>query len=222
MKVLAIGAHPDDVEIGCAGFLAMGGVSAHILHLSNGETSKYADGETRKKEAEAAARILNAQVYFFDIPGRRIAADEETRLRLIGLIRKTKPDFLISHWDRDGHPDHWTTHKLVREAFHLSGAKADLEDPPWKCENLFYFHPFSSHYGFTPGFVLDISSVYPKKVESLRCHHSQVSFILQQVEAVSGYFGCMSGVERGEPFRAEMPLVITPHLGLVEKDTPPG
>ena len=48
MRLMAVGAHPDDVEIGCGGLLAMEGIAKHILHLSNGETSKYADGETRQ------------------------------------------------------------------------------------------------------------------------------------------------------------------------------
>lgn len=210
MKILAIGAHPDDVEIGCGGLLAMEGISKHILHLSNGETSKYADGKMRKEEAEAAARVLTAQVHFFDIPGRRITADETICLRLIALIREIRPDFLITHGEIDGHPDHQGAHRLVRKAFFLSGARVDVDAPPWKCRNLLYFHPFSSGYGFTPEFVLDITAVYPKKLEALRCHRSQESFVLTRVEAVSRYFGQNSGVERAEPFRAEMSLVVHP------------
>lgn len=212
MKILAIGAHPDDVEIGCGGLLAMERISKHILHLSNGETSKYADGETRREEAEAAARVLSAQVHFFDIPGRGVKTDEKICLRLVALIREIRPDFLMTHWATDSHPDHQGAHHLVRKAFFLSGASVDVEGPPWKCRNLFYFHPFSSGYGFTPEFVLDITAVYPKKLEALRCHRSQQSFVLPQVEAVSRYFGQNSGVERAEPFKAEMPLVVNPGI----------
>lgn len=208
MKILAVGAHPDDVEIGCGGLLAMEGLSKHILHLSNGETSKYANGKTRKEEAEAAARVLTAQVHFFDVPGRSIAMDETLCLRLVTLIREIRPDYLITHWKRDGHPDHQGAHCLVREAFFLSGASVDVDVPPWKCRNLLYFHPFSSGYGFVAEFVLDITAVYPRKLEALRCHRSQESFVLPQVDGVSLYFGQNSGVERGEPFRAEFPLVI--------------
>jgi LmbE family N-acetylglucosaminyl deacetylase len=208
MKILAIGAHPDDVEIGCGGLLAMNGISKHILHLSNGETSKYADGTTRKEEAEAAARVLATQIYFFDIPGRRITVDERTCLRLVALIREIRPDYLITHWENDAHPDHQGTHRIVRRAFFLSGAKVDLNSPPWKCRNLFYFHPFSGVYGFTPAFVLDITGVYEKKLEALRCHRSQESFVVPQAEAVSRYFGQFSNVERAEPFRVEKPLVL--------------
>jgi LmbE family N-acetylglucosaminyl deacetylase len=210
MKILGIGAHPDDVEIGCGGLLAMEGLSRHILHLSNGETSKYASGDTRRDEAEAAARILEAQVHFFDVPGRKIRADEILCLRLAELIREIRPDFLVTHWSRDGHPDHREGHHLVRQAFFLSGASLHVDAPPWKCRNLLYFHPFSSGHGFTPEFVVDISAVYPKKLEALRCHRSQESFILPHVDAVSRYFGQNSGVERAEPFRAELPLVINP------------
>jgi LmbE family N-acetylglucosaminyl deacetylase len=208
MKILAVGAHPDDVEIGCGGLLAMEGLSKHILHLSNGETSKYADEKTRKEEAEAAARVLSARVHFFDIPGRRIATDEALCLRLVVLIREIRPDYLITHWKRDGHPDHQGAHHLVRQAFFLSGASVDADAPPWKCRNLLYFHPFSSGYGFVPEFVLDITAVYSKKLEALRCHRSQESFVLPQADAVSRYFGQNSGVEKAEPFRAEFPLVI--------------
>ena len=208
MRILAVGAHPDDVEIGCGGLLAMEGIAKHILHLSNGETSKYADGETRKAEAEEAARILGAQIHFFEIPGRQITADETSCLRLIGLIREIKPDLLLTHWERDGHPDHQGAHHLVRKAFYLSGAKTDVARPPWRCRNLLYFHPFSSGFGFAPEFVLDITAVYAKKIEALRCHRSQKSFVMPQVEVVSRYFGHNSGIERAEPFRAEMPLVL--------------
>lgn len=208
MKILAIGAHPDDVEIGCGGLLSMEGISKHILHLSNGETSKYADGKTRKEEAEEAARILAAHVHFFDIPGRQVTDDEAVCLRLVALIREIRPDYLVTHWELDGHPDHRSAHQLVRKAFFLSGAQVDVDTPLWKCRNILYFHPFSSGHGFSPEFVLNITAVYPKKLEALRCHRSQQSFILPQVEAVSRYFGQNSGVERAEPFRAEMPLVI--------------
>jgi len=210
MKILAVGAHPDDVEIGCGGLLAMEGISKHILHLSNGETSKYADGETRRREAEAAASVLAAHVHFFDMPGRGVAADEEASLRLVGLIRQIKPDFLITHWADDAHPDHRGAHELVRRAFFLSGARMDIELPPWKCRNILYFHPFSSAYGFVPEFVLDITGVYHRRLQALRCHGSQQGFILPQVEAVSRYFGRNSGVERAEPFRAEIPVVLNP------------
>ena len=210
MKILAVGAHPDDVEIGCGGLLAMEGISKDILHLSNGETSKYADGKTRREEAEAAAHVLKVRVHFFEIPGRGITVENRVCLRLVGLIREIRPDFLVTHWGTDGHPDHQGAHSLVRKAFFLSGASVDVEAPPWKCRNLLYFHPFSSGYGFTPEFVLDITAVYPKKLEALRCHRSQESFILPHVEAVSRYFGQNSGVERAEPFRAEMPLVVNP------------
>lgn len=210
MKILAIGAHPDDAEMGCGGLLAMDGISKHILHLSNGETSRYADGKTRKKEAEAAARVLTAHVHFFDIPGRGITADEKTCLRLVALIREIRADFLVTHWEIDGHPDHRGAHDLVRKAFFLSGANVDIDASPWKCRNLLYFHPFSSGYGFTPEFVLDITAVYVKKLEALRSHRSQESFVLPQVDAVSRYFGQNSGVERAEPFRAEFPLVVNP------------
>ncbi len=210
MRLMAVGAHPDDVEIGCGGLLAMEGIGKHILHLSNGETSKYADGETRKAEAETAAGILGADVRFFEIPGRQIAPDDRSCLRLITLIREIKPDLLLTHWERDGHPDHRGAHQLVRKAFYLSGAKIDMAPPPWRCRNLLYFHPFSSGYGFVPEFVLDITAVYAKKLEALHCHHSQESFVIPQVEAVSRYFGHNSGVERAEPFRAEMPLVLGP------------
>jgi LmbE family N-acetylglucosaminyl deacetylase len=210
MKILAIGAHPDDVEIGCGGLLTTEGAVTHILHLSNGETSKYADGKTRKHEAEAAAGVLNAHVHFFDIPGRRITVEETVCLRLVAVIREIRPDCLITHWEADGHPDHQAAHHLVRRAFFLSGARVGLDAPPWKCRNLLYFHPFFSGYGFTPEFVVDITAAYPKKLEALRCHRSQESFLLPQVEAVSRYFGQNSGVERAEPFRAEMPLVIHP------------
>jgi LmbE family N-acetylglucosaminyl deacetylase len=209
MRILAVGAHPDDVEIGCGGLLAMDGIAKHILHLSNGETSKYADGERRKAEAEAAARILDARIHFFEIPGRQISADETSCLRLVGLIREIRPDLLLTHWERDGHPDHLGAHRLVRKAFYLSHAKTEVSTPPWRCRNLLYFHPFSSGFGFTPEFVLDISAVYAKKLEALRCHRSQESFIMPQVEAVSRYFGHSSGIERAEPFRAEMPLVLS-------------
>ncbi len=210
MKILAIGAHPDDAEIGCGGLLAMEGISKHILHLSNGETSKYADRETRRGEAEAAARVLTAQVHFFDVPGRRITADETTCLRLVELIREIRPDFLVTHWAIDGHPDHREAHHLVRKAFFLSGAGVEMDAPSWKCRNLLYFHPFSSGYGFAPEFVLDITAVYAKKLEALRSHRSQESFVLPQVDAVSRYFGENSGVERAEPFKAEFPLVVNP------------
>jgi LmbE family N-acetylglucosaminyl deacetylase len=217
MRIFAIGAHPDDVEIGCGGLLAMDGLSKHILHLSNGETSKYAGGETRKEEAEAAARILNAQVYFFDIPGRQINDDDTACLRLVALIREIRPDYLVTHWELDGHPDHQGAHQLVRKAFFLSGASVDVDAPLWRCRNLLYFHPFSSGYGFIPDFVLNTTAVYPSKLEAIRCHRSQTSFILPQVEAVSRYFGQNSGVARAEPFKAEMPLVISPR-GLLDSE----
>ena len=121
MQVLAIGAHPDDIEIGCAGTLLRcksRGDDVHICVLTdgdagNGQYSSSNVGNIRRREALSAARTLGCQLHSLALPDSGCFDSLESRLLIVEVIRKVKPDFIVSHGLEDQHPDHVATAQLA-------------------------------------------------------------------------------------------------------------
>ncbi|MEO7984330.1 MAG: bacillithiol biosynthesis deacetylase BshB1, partial [Bacteroidota bacterium] len=133
LDILAIGVHPDDVELGCSGTLINeinAGKKAGIVDLTQGELGSRGTVETRYKEAADAAMIIGVQVRenlkmrdgFFE-------NDEENKLKLIAAIRKYRPDIVIGNVLHDRHPDHGRAGKMIAESSFLSGlSKIETKD----------------------------------------------------------------------------------------------
>ncbi len=132
LDALAIGAHPDDVELGCGGTvlkLISLGYRVGVLDMARGEMGTRGTAEIRAREAEAAAREMKLTVRDnLELPDGHIWLTEESRVKMVRKIRKYRPRVIFTHYWEDPHPDHVHTCQIVREGAHVAGlAKYDAE-----------------------------------------------------------------------------------------------
>ncbi len=181
LDILAITAHPDDVELCCSGTLLNQialGKKVGIIDLTRGEMGTRGTAEERIREAANAAEILNIGIR--ENVGLRdgfFTNTEEQQKRIIPYIRKYKPDLVITNAIDDRHPDHSRAAKLVADSCFYSGLRMvktfdanGLEQDAWRPKNI--FHAIQDRY-IQPDFVIDISNVHDKKIEAIRAFRSQ-------------------------------------------------
>lgn len=220
IDILAIGAHPDDVELCCAGTMAAAtklGYSVGIVDLTEGELGTRGTSAIRAKEADAAAKILGCVRVNLHLKDGGVRVNQNTLRSLIGVIRKYRPKILLIPHSHERHPDHVETHNLAREAWFYSGLRKiktvsnGKQQLPWRPNN--YFH-YMQWYEFTPSFIVDVSEVFEIRRRAILAHKSQFhdprskepQTILSQesfldfVETRAKYFGQKIGVKYGEPF----------------------
>lgn len=175
LDVLAIGAHPDDVELGCGGTVAKlvaEGKSVGIIDLTQGELGTRGTAETRKQEASNAAKILGVAIR--ENLGFRdgfFVNDEKHQLALVHVIRKYQPDTILCNALEDRHIDHGKGADLVETAAFLSGLrKIETNQEVWRPKNIFHYIQW---YPLTPDFILDISGYLTKKKEACLAYKTQ-------------------------------------------------
>jgi N-acetylglucosamine malate deacetylase 1 len=218
LDVLAVGAHPDDVELGCGGTLAKlaaMGYRVGILDMARGEMGTRGTLELRAEEAAAAAQILQLAVREnLELPDSRIQLNEDSRSKMVRKIRLYRPRVIFTHFWEDPHPDHVHTCQIVREASHLAGlAKYDSEaELPRHRPNTV------AHFMFprtvVPTFMVDISEFAEQKRASIMCYRSQLydpnstepatylsdAGFVRRLESKQLYFGSTIGVDHAEGF----------------------
>ncbi|MGM0635124.1 MAG: bacillithiol biosynthesis deacetylase BshB1 [Bacteroidota bacterium] len=181
LDILAIGAHPDDVELSCSGVLAKeihNGKKAGILDLTRGEMGTRGTAETRKQEAQAAAEILGVSVR--ENLGFRDAFftnDENHQLEIIKIIRKYRPEVVFCNAIIDRHIDHGKGSKLASDACFLSGLKkiettdeAGNQQEAWRPKHVYHYIQWQE---ITPDIVVDISGFIDKKIDSVKAYRTQ-------------------------------------------------
>ena len=223
LHLLAIGAHPDDVEISCGGILAVAaaqGLAVGILDLTRGEMSTNGTPEIRAAEATAAASALGVpHRWNAELPDGAIhAGDRKQERRVVEILRRVKPAVILSHFPKDRHPDHVQASRLVDRAWYLAGlVRYEADGAAFRPSGRYYF---ASRTGFTPSVVVDVTSVWEKKRKAIEAHRSQVSRegsgaratplnepdILERFESRARHFGLMIGVRYGEPLASDMPI----------------
>jgi bacillithiol biosynthesis deacetylase BshB1 len=175
LDVLAVGAHPDDVELGCGGTLARlasEGRAVGILHLTRGERGTRGTAIERRAEAEAAAAALGAKAMdFLDCGdgGLRTGPPEEDSL--IVKLRLWRPDLVLAPSPHDRHPDHTRAHSLVEAACFYAGLKNRGEGEPFRPAAMF---AYMQHDLFAPSFIVDVTASWEAKLASLRAYRSQL------------------------------------------------
>lgn len=225
VDVLAIGAHPDDVEIGCGGLLAKlsrAGKRVAMVDLTAGEMGTRGTVEERRREAANAAAILGLQERVCaGLPDGGVANTPGQQRAVIPLIRRFRPKVLLTLMDRDRHPDHTATHTLVREANFLAGlARLDTGQAPHRTPAVYYFHPYTDFTG-TPDFLVDVTGDFETKLAALREHRSQFHNpnenggaetwisspeFWEGISVRARYWGARAGVQYAEPFFSDGPL----------------
>jgi N-acetylglucosamine malate deacetylase 1 len=184
LRILVIGAHPDDADIKAGGTSAKWTELGHcvrLVSLTNGQAGHQSMhgldlAVRRKAEAEAAAAVIGATYEIFGQPDGELDDRVENRLRVIRLIRSFKPDVIITHRSTDYHPDHRFTGLLVQDASYLLTVPAICPDAPHlaTCPVILYFSDsFTKPCKFEPHVVVDITDTFDRMVDMLHCHQSQ-------------------------------------------------
>ncbi len=211
MRVLAIGSHPDDVEIGLGGTimaLLAAGHEVAICDLTNGEPTPRGTPERRAAEAEAATRILGvARRHTLPLPNRMLVDTVENRSLLAGVIREIRPDTLVIPYWVDAHPDHVAACALAEAArFYAKLTKTDIPGAPFYPRRVFHF--FSTHYDLhvKPAFLLDISDYFERKLEAVAAYASQFAndqgemSVLRYLRVANAYWGSLINRPYAEAF----------------------
>ena len=180
LDILAFGAHPDDIELGCAGTLLvekMNGKKVGIIDLTRGELGTRGSAEIRKQEATAAAKILEVDVREnLELADGFFKNDEAHQRQVIKAIRKYQPDIIICNAPEDRHPDHGRSAQLVEDAVFLAGLRKietvenGTVQPVWR--PAFVFNFVQDRY-LHPNFVIDISSAMEQKIAAIRAYGTQ-------------------------------------------------
>ena len=218
MKVLAVGAHPDDLEIGCGGTLARLKDQGHEIAMcvmARGDVGHKVIppeelSEIREAEARAGAARLGADFFLIGYGDLAIPDSEEAVARITEVIRQVRPDFIITHPQNDYMRDHSRTGELTFEASfaasipHLYPDLEAIEDVV-----LVYEMESLGGVGFLPEHYVDISDVLERKLAALREHDSQVQWLLdhdkidvcEMVTTLARFRGIQCGVQYAEAFR---------------------
>ncbi len=180
IDILAIAAHPDDVELSCAGTLlthAAQGKTIGIVDLTRGELGTRGSAELRLREAGAAAQIMGlAARENLELPDGFFENKPEHQMAVIRAIRKYQPEIVLTNAVQDRHSDHGRAAQLVRESCFLSGlvkiaTETDgVPQPAWRPRAVYHF---IQDYYIEPDFIVDITPFWERKMAAVRAYGSQ-------------------------------------------------
>jgi bacillithiol biosynthesis deacetylase BshB1 len=180
LDILAFGAHPDDVELGCGGTLAKEialGKKIGIIDLTRGELGTRGSAEIRDREAKAAAKILGVTIREnLNMRDGFFVNDEEHQLAIIRILRKYQPDIVLCNAIDDRHIDHGKGSKLVSDSCFLSGLMKietqydDKKQNAWRPKTVYHYIQWKN---IVPDFLVDISGYNDKRIEAILAYGSQ-------------------------------------------------
>jgi bacillithiol biosynthesis deacetylase BshB1 len=221
VDVLAIAAHPDDVELTCGGTLARlkaAGYRFGIVDLTRGEMGTRGSAEIRRKEAARAAEILGAEFReALDLGDGGLRRGREEELAVIDVIRREKPRIILTPYPDDRHPDHRRAGQLVTDAAFYSGLrKLETAHPAHRPHQTVYFPTFDPQ---PPTYVVDVTPYIEVRRAAMRAFESQFhnpnstepqtilsqKDFLDMIESRSRQHGALIGVEFGEGFLSRRP-----------------
>lgn len=181
LDILAIGVHPDDVELSCSGTILNElklGKKVGILDLTQGELGTRGTIETRYEEAAAAAKVLGVHAREnLKMRDGFFKNDEEHQLKLISAIRKYQPEIVLANALDDRHPDHGRAGHLIADASFLSGLiKIETKDEKGKDQDRWrpkYILHYLQDWYHEPDLIIDISDVFDQRMKSIQVYSSQ-------------------------------------------------
>jgi len=204
MRILAIGAHPDDIEFGVGGLVikeSQKGSTLKYAVCSLGEAGSGGTPEGRKAEAEAGAKIAGAEIEFLNFGGDSHFEDKpQNAFELARVIREFKPNIILAPSQTlNQHPDHVTVSKLARDACRYAryGGLKELKDFPIHKVDALYYYPSSAEWDKKPDLIIDVSDVHDKWEQAMQAHTSQMKTrdYLNLVNSKSSYTGSQVGVK---------------------------
>jgi len=221
LDLLAIAAHPDDVELTCGGTLAKmarRGYRVGILDMTKGEMGTRGSVEIRRREATAAARILGVvHRENLGLPDARLELRMDYKLAIAQRIRALCPRTVILPYWEGRHPDHYTTAKLGYEGCFLAGLeRLDLGGEAFRPFKVLYATAYDP--AVRPSFVVDITREFPRRERAILAYASQfmpkkrprhgkvyipLDKLVERVNRMARFYGEMVGVKYAEPFLAK-------------------
>lgn len=217
VDILAIAAHRDDVELTCGGALIKAvshGRKTAVIDLTAGELGTRGSAVLRGEEAEKAARVMGlAARENLGLPDGGVVNSPETRARLAVLIREFKPQVVIAPSMTGKHPDHTVSAQLIRDACFVAGLKkVEPGVPVYRPRKVIHCLAYRED-NIKPTFVVDISDVFEKKLEAVKCYSSQFDEAIQAGEVFpngeplydiirhqAAHYGSLIRTKYGEPF----------------------
>ena len=224
LDALAIGAHPDDIELSVSGTLiklAELGYRVGVVDMVRGELGSRGTPAIRAREAKASAAIMGLSVREnLKLKDGAIFDTTEARLRVVRVLRKYRPGLVFTHYWDDRHPDHIYTSRIVAQACYLSGlAKINTRQERFRPGRIFYF---MLPHGLQPSFYVDISGQFEKKMQAVRAFQSQlfdpksrepqtylsVPEFLPALESLNRYYGTLIQTKYAEAFYGKEALSV--------------
>ena len=217
MKILAIGAHPDDLEVLCGGTLALYSKKGHeviMCHACNGDkgSAVYKSDELikmRRKEAIEAAKLIGAESIWGGMKDGEIVLDLETRSKVIDIFRMVNPDLVITHHPNDYQVDHVNISTLAFEAVLTASLKLwKSKYSPTDKSPILYYMDTAVGVNFDPSEYVNITDTIETKVKMFLSHKSQIGWVKDMygikaeefVKTISRYRGLQSGTLYAEAF----------------------
>ena len=224
LDVLAFGAHPDDVELGCGATIAKHvsvGKKVGIIDLTRGELGTRGSADIRDLEAAKSANILGVKLRKnMNFKDGFFTNDEEHQLELVKVIREYQPNIILCNAVYDRHPDHSKGSELVSTACFLSGLrKIETGQEVWRPKAVYHYIQFKN---IDPDFVVDVSDFMEQKVAAVEAFSSQFynpdsnepdtiissQGFLDSVRYRAADLGRLSGVDYAEGFTVEKPPIV--------------
>lgn len=222
LDLLVFAVHPDDAELSCGGVLLtekINGKKTGIIDLTEGELGTRGSAEIRKKEAAAAAKILQVDVREnLGLADGFFQNDEASQRKVIKALRKYRPEIIICNAPEDRHPDHGRSSRLVEDAAFLSGLRkiettGDDGKPQEEWRPKYVFNFIQDKY-LNPVFVIDITDVFDQKLAAIKAYGTQFNSpsmdepqtyisspdFLESIIYRGKMFGKMIGVSHAEGF----------------------
>jgi bacillithiol biosynthesis deacetylase BshB1 len=227
LHILAIGAHPDDVELGCTGTLinhVRKGQKAGVLDLTQGELGSRGTIESRYNEAHASAKVLGLSMREnLKMQDGFFTNDKEHLLQIIAVLRHYQPDIILANALADRHPDHGRGGRLIADACFFSGLRKiettrdGQEQQPWRPKKI--FHYIQDRFR-EPDVIVDITESFEQKMEAIKCFKTQFfnddsgepeTYIsnpnfLDKIRNRASQLGHRIGVKYGEGYNLETSL----------------
>jgi LmbE family N-acetylglucosaminyl deacetylase len=215
VNLLAVGAHPDDIEFGCAPVLIKElrkGNRVRMLVLSRGEAGSAGTPELREQEARTAAARIGAEIEFLEMGGDcHLEYRPANSLRLAAEIRQFRPAIVLApHPEENQHPDHAVAARLMRDACRLARYGGLEELRAWPVHKIasLYFYNITSHLGHTPDIVIGIADAMEEWEAVMNCHGSQVlsKGYIELQKSAARLLGLATGTEYAAGLYANDPV----------------
>lgn len=229
VDIIFFGAHPDDVELAAGGTAAKcvkDGLKIGIVDLTRGEMGTRGTPQTRKREAQNAAKALGATFrQQLDFQDGNLQTGREQELELIDIIRRRRPKLVVAPYPDDRHPDHTRAGRIVTDAAFYAGLKSlETGVAQHRPQSVLYF---LQNYMFGPSFVVDVTATWKTKMRAVLAFKSQFhdpkskepkTFIsdpkfLEMIDARGKHFGALIGAVYGEAFVTKQPPRVDDLIG---------